>query len=72
MVHDRHKLNLLMLPLEESNDNFVSTILNLDSIRSFFTSKKMTQKAKWDAAWLISQEFAICLKYMKQKDFECS
>ena len=43
MVHDRHKLNLLMLPLEESNDNFVSTILNLDSIRSFFTSKKMTQ-----------------------------
>ncbi len=72
MVHDRHKINLLIQPLEESNVNYVSTIPNLDSIRSFISSKNMTQKAKWDAAWRVSQEFANCLKYKKQKDFEYS
>jgi DNA-binding transcriptional regulator YdaS (Cro superfamily) len=38
MVHDRHKINLLMQPFEESNVNLVSTIPNLDSIRSFISS----------------------------------
>jgi hypothetical protein len=72
MVPDTHKINLLRLEVPERDINLVSSVPDLTSIRSLVTSKNMTQKSKWDAAWRISQEFANCLKYKKQKDFELS
>ena len=72
MIHDRHKLTLLRKDIEDSPLNLVTSFPSLDNIRSFVTSKNMTQKAKWEAAWWLSQKFANCLKYKKQKDFEVS
>jgi hypothetical protein len=72
MVPDTHKINLSLIEVEDRVINLVSSVPDLTSIRSLVTSKNMTQKSKWDAAWRISQEFANCLKYKKQKDFEIS
>jgi hypothetical protein len=72
MIHDRHKLNLIRKDVEDTHLNLLSSVPNLENIRSFVTSKNMTQKSKWEAAWRLSQEFANCLKYKKQQDFEVS
>ena len=70
MVYFRHKINLTRIQAQESELNLVTTIPNLDNIRSIVTGKNMTQIAKYNASFRIAQEFANWLKIKKQKDFE--
>ena len=59
MVNDRHKISLLRAKVTDDEFNLVSSIPNLDSIKSLITTQKMSQTAKYNAAFRLSKEFRM-------------
>lgn len=70
MIPDRHKLRQGLVQVEDSNLNLVTTIPNIDNVKSFLTSRSMNQKDKFNAIIRASQELANIGKNLKQEKFE--
>ena len=70
MIPDRHKLRQGLIQVEDNNLNLVTTIPNIDNIKSFITSKSMNPKDKYNAIIRASQELANIGKNLEQEKFE--
>ena len=70
MVPKRHQINLEPEFVDFREINLVSSIPDLNNVKSMITTKSMTQTAKYNAAFRIAQELCNSLKYLHQTNFE--
>ena len=70
MVHSPHKINLESQSIDCGSNTLVTSIPNLNNIKSFLTGKNMTQITKYNAAFRLAQEISNKTKCLKQTEFE--
>ena len=70
MVADRHKLKKQIEEFECEDVNLITSIENLDNVKSLVTSSNMSEINKYNAAHRVSQEIANTIKQLDQSKYE--
>ena len=70
MVNSLHKLNLEIQSVDCDSNTLVTSIPNLNSVKSFVTSKNVTQLSNYNAVLRLAQEISNKTKCLNQPEFE--